>query len=109
MNIMALKVTTENFDREVLNSSEPILVDFWAEWCGPCQMLAPIIEEISEGDYGVKVGKVNVDEEMQLALSFNVSSIPMLVLFKDGKVVGKSIGFQSKEQILRMIEVQNGD
>lgn len=106
---MALKVTAENFDREVLNSSGLVLVDFWAEWCGPCQMLAPIIEEISEGDYGVKVGKVNVDEEMQLALSFNVSSIPMLVLFKDGKIIGKSLGFQSKEQILRMIEVQDGN
>lgn len=106
---MALKITSENFDKEVLNSKEPVLVDFWADWCGPCQMLAPIIEEIYEEDHGIKVGKINVDEEMQLALEFDVRSIPMLVLFKNGEAVEKSIGFQGKEEILKMIEGHNGN
>lgn len=105
---MAMKITSENFESVVLNSEEPVLVDFWAEWCVPCQMLAPVLDEISEEDNGVKVGKVNVDEEMQLAMEFKVSSIPMLVLFKDGKAVAKTVGVQPKEEILRMVAENNG-
>ena len=105
---MAMKITSENFESAVLNSEEPVLVDFWAEWCMPCQMLAPVLDEISEEDNGIKVGKVNVDEEMQLAMQFKVSSIPMLVLFKDGKAVAKTVGVQPKEEILRMVAENNG-
>lgn len=100
---MALKITGDNFEKEVLQSSEPVLVDFFADWCGPCQMLAPIIEDISDSDIGVKVGKVNVDEQMQLAMQFGVSSIPLLVLFKNGKPAAKMLGFHDKDDILEMI------
>ncbi len=101
---MSVKITSENFENEVLNSKEPVLVDFWAEWCGPCQMLAPVLEEIETEHSGVKIGKVNVDEEMALALKFSVSSIPMLVLFKNGKAVDQTVGLQSKETILKMLD-----
>lgn len=101
---MSVKITSENFENEVLNSKKPVLVDFWAEWCGPCQMLAPVLEEIETEHSGVKIGKVNVDEEMALALKFSVSSIPMLVLFKNGKAVDQTVGLQSKETILNMLD-----
>lgn len=91
-------VTKENFESEVLKSDIPVLVDFWATWCGPCRMLAPVLEEIAE-EGNVKVGKVNVDEEGELALKFNVMSIPMLVLFKDGQAVKSAVGYMSKEQL----------
>lgn len=106
---MAMKITMENFESAVLKSDEPVLVDFWAEWCVPCQMLAPVLDEISDEDNGIKVGKVNVDEEIQLAMEFKVSSIPMLVLFKDGKAVAKTVGIQSKEEILKIVEESNGN
>lgn len=101
---MSIKITSENFENEVLNSNEPVLVDFWAEWCGPCQMLAPVLEEIETENIGVKIGKVNVDKEMALALKFSVSAIPMLVLFKDGKAVDQTVGLQGKETILKMLD-----
>ena len=99
-----LKITSENFEREVLNSDKPVLIDFWAPWCGPCSMLSPTIAEIAE-EYKdkVKVGKVNVDEEGELASMFRVSSIPMLVVMKNGKVVNSSVGVRPKEQILKML------
>ena len=99
-----LKITSENFEREVLNSDKPVLIDFWAPWCGPCRMLSPTISEIAE-EYKdkVKVGKVNVDEEGELASMFRVSSIPMLVVMKNGKVVNSSVGVRPKEQILKML------
>lgn len=106
---MALKLTAENFEQEVLKSDVPVLVDFYADWCGPCQMLAPIIEDISDSDIGVKVGKVNVDEQMPLALQYNARSIPLLVLFKNGEVAAKSLGYQDKAEILKMIEASNGN
>lgn len=106
---MALKITKENFKEEVLNETQPVLVDFWAEWCSPCLMLAPIIDEISEEDNGIKVGKINVDEEMELALKFSVESIPMLILFKDGKPIGKTVGLQSKDKIMKMAGIENGN
>jgi thioredoxin 1 len=99
-----LKITSENFEREVLNSDKPVLIDFWANWCGPCRMLSPTISEIAE-EYKdkVKVGKVNVDEEGELAAMFRVSSIPLLVVMKNGKVVNSSIGVRPKSQIIKMI------
>lgn len=102
---MEVKINESNFKEEVLNSTKPVLVDFWATWCGPCRMLSPIIEEIAaEKSETLKVGKVNVDEEPALATQFGIASIPMLVLFKNGKVVRTSVGYQSKEEILKLIE-----
>ena len=103
-----MEVKTEsNFKEEVLNSNKPVLVDFWATWCGPCKMLSPVIEEIAaEKSETLKVGKVNVDEEPALATQFGVVSIPMLVLFKNGKAVKTSVGYQPKEEILKFIEQQ---
>ena len=106
---MALKLTSENFENEVLKSQEPFLVDFYADWCGPCQMLAPIIEDISDSDIGVRVGTLHVDEEVPLALQYGVRSIPFLMLFKNGEVVAKTLGYQEKEEILKMIEDANVD
>ena len=99
-----LKITSENFEREVLNSDKPVLIDFWAPWCGPCRMLSPTIAEIAE-EYKdkVKVGKVNVDEEGELASMFRVSSIPWLVVMKKGKVVNSSVGVRPKNQIVGML------
>lgn len=99
-----LKITSENFEREVLQSDKPVLIDFWASWCGPCRMLSPTISEIAEEYKGkVKVGKVNVDEESELAAMFRVSSIPLLVVMKDGKVVNSSVGVRPKKQIVGML------
>ncbi len=102
---MEIKLTKDNFDAEVMNSDKPVLIDFWATWCGPCQMLSPIIAEIAE-EYAdkIKVGKVNVDEEAELAYKFHVASIPMLVLMKDGEIVKKDIGYMPKEEVIAMFE-----
>ena len=100
-----ITITTENFDAEVLHSEKPVLLDFWASWCGPCRMLAPVLEEIArEYEGGVKVGKVNVDEQMELAQKFGVSSIPLLVVFKDGQPVAKSLGYRPKEEIVNLLK-----
>lgn len=106
---MSLKITADNFEQEVLNSKEPVLVDFYADWCVPCQMLAPILEDISDSDIGVKVGKLNVDKDMPIALQYGVSGYPFLILFKDGKPAAKSLGYVEKEEILKMIEDANGN
>ena len=99
-----LKITRQNFEQEVMHSDKPVLIDFWAPWCGPCRMLSPTISEIAEENEGkVKVGKVNVDEEGDLAAMFGVSSIPMLVVVKDGKITNTSVGVRPKRQIVDMI------
>ena len=98
-----ININKNNFQEEIMESSKPVLVDFWASWCGPCRMVGPIIDEIAEERSDIKVCKINVDEQPELASSFNVMSIPTLMVFKDGKVVNKSMGAQPKAQILSMI------
>ncbi len=99
-----LTITSANFEELVLKSAKPVLLDFWATWCGPCQMIAPTIHEISEERTDVVVGKVNVDEEMQLAMQFGISSIPTLLLFKDGKLVDQAVGLLPKASVLKLLE-----
>lgn len=101
---MEVTITKDNFEAEVLRSEIPVLVDFWATWCGPCRMLAPVISEIAEEYAGtVKVGKVNVDEEPELAMQFRVDSIPTVMLFREGRLVNTTVGFRPKEQITAML------
>ena len=99
----AMTITKENFDTEVLQASQPVLLDFWAEWCGPCRMLSPVVDQIAAERADIKVGKVNVDEQPELARQFGVMSIPTLVVMKNGEAVAQSVGVQPKEAILRML------
>ena len=99
-----IEVTKENFQSEVLQSNKTVLIDFWAQWCGPCRMLSPVVDEIANEQTQIKVCKINVDNEPELATQFGVMSIPTLVVIKDGKVVNQSVGVQLKENILTMVK-----
>mgnify|MGYP001205235320 FL=1 len=100
----SIKITKNNFDEEVLQSKEPVLLDFWASWCGPCRIVSPTIEEIAKENKSIKVGKINVDEESELAAKYSIMSIPTLMVLKDGKVSAQSVGVRPKNDILKMLQ-----
>lgn len=97
-------ITKENYNELVANNDKPVLLDFWAVWCGPCRMMAPTVDEIAEENPDITVGKVNVDEEPELARQFNISSIPTLVALKNGAVIGQTVGVQAKEKVLALVK-----
>ena len=99
----AININKNNFQNEVLNSDKKILLDFWAPWCGPCRMVVPIVEEIADERFDIKVGKINVDEEVELASQFGIMSIPTLVVIENGKIVNQAMGGRPKEAILGML------
>ena len=100
-----IKITSKNFEEEVSKSELPVLLDFWASWCGPCRMVSPIVDEVANELEGkAKVGKINVDEEQELAQAFSIMSIPTLVVINNGKLVNQSVGVRSKQEIIEMIE-----
>ena len=101
---MSMTITKDNFDAEVLKSDKPVLVDFWAAWCGPCKMLGPVVEELANEHPEYKVGKVNVDEQQALAGQFGVMSIPTVIAFKGGQKVAQSVGFVPKEKLLALLQ-----
>ena len=100
---MEITITNENFEAEVLNSDVPVLLDFWAPWCGPCRRVVPIVEEIAQERSDIKVGKINIEDEQALAREFRVMSIPTLLVVKNGQVVNRSVGVKSKSAILNML------
>ena len=100
----AIKISKSNFQSDVMESPKTVLLDFWATWCGPCRMVSPIVDEIAEENPQILVGKVNVDEEPELAQAFGISSIPTLIVIKDGKVVNQMIGMRPKAQILALLD-----
>lgn len=100
----AIKITAENYENEVLNSDKPVLLDFWAAWCGPCKMVSPLVDEIALENADIKVGKINVDEQPELAAKFGVMSIPTLVVMENGKEINRSIGAMPKASILKLVK-----
>ena len=98
-----IEITKDNFAEEVLQSDKPVLIDFWAVWCGPCRMVGPVIEEVGEEHPEIKVGKVNIDEQPELAQQFGIMSIPTMIVFKDGKAAAKQVGAVPKDAILEML------
>ena len=103
MDMSVMTITKENFQKEVIESEKTVLLDFWAGWCGPCRMVSPIIDEIAGEDQTIKVGKINVDEQQELAAKFGVMSIPTLVVIKNGKITNKAMGARPKEQIKSLL------
>ena len=107
-NMSAINISTNNFQKEVMNSDKPVLLDFWAPWCAPCRMVVPIIEEIAEERSDIKVGKINVDEQPELAGKFGIMTIPTLVVMKNGEIVKQASGARSKNAILEMLPTWGG-
>ena len=99
----AININIQNFEQEVLHSDKPVLLDFWAPWCGPCRMVVPLVEEIAEERPDIKVCKINVDEEQELAMRYNVYSIPTLMVLENGKIINQSVGAKPKDEILDML------
>lgn len=104
MTMSVITLTAENFEAEVLHSDKPVLVDFWADWCGPCRMLSPIVDEVASENSDIKVGKINIDQQPGLARQFSVMSIPTLLLFKDGAAAKRSVGAIPKADVLEFIQ-----
>ena len=101
-----VKITKDNFDSEVLNSDIPVIIDFWATWCGPCMMLAPVLEEIANEYEGkIKVGKINVDEENELAIKYKIASIPAVFKIENGEITKKAVGYMTKEKLIKELEL----
>lgn len=98
-----IEINNENFEKEVMKSDLPVLLDFWASWCGPCKMMLPVVDDIAESMTSIKVGKVNVDECQDLAARYNVMSIPTFIAFKNGAEIGRTVGVQSKEELMKLI------
>lgn len=102
-NMSVLTITKENFQSEVIESSKPVLLDFWASWCGPCRMMSPVVDQVAEEREDIKVGKINVDEQPELASQFQVMTIPTFLVFSEGEVVNKAIGVMSKQKVLDLL------
>lgn len=100
-----IEITKDNFEEKVLKNEQTVLLDFWATWCGPCRMVAPIIEEIADEYDEITVGKVNVDEQPELAGAFSITSIPTLVVVKEGKIAAQAVGYRPKEDIIKLLEI----
>ena len=101
---MEVTLTKQNFKEEAVNSQKPVLIDFWATWCGPCKMIAPYLHEISEERADIKVGKINVDDEAELANAFGINSIPAVFVIKNGEVTNQAIGYRSKNELLKLLD-----